>query len=459
MSALWTAPDASAALGLPAQTGWSATGISIDSRAVAPGDLFVALVGDNFDGHDFVEAAFAKGAVAALVSRPVNGGPLLVTPDTLAALVALGKARRTGSSAKIAAVTGSVGKTGTKEMLALVLRDQGVTHANIGNLNNHIGAPLSLARLTSDAAFAVFELGMNHPGEIEPLSRMVRPDVAIITNVEPVHLEFFADESGIADEKAAILKGLPASGVAILNRDNRHFPRLKQHADAQGLPLITFGSVDGADFRLIDCVDYQDGVAVTASARGVTLSYRIGSPGRHWAFNSVGVLAAVEALGGDVAQAAASLAGMTAPKGRGAARAIALPDGEATLIDESYNASPPAVRAAIAVLARRAPSGAGRRIFVLGDMLELGPDATALHAALAADFAANGIDQIHTVGPLSKALHDALPSAIRGRHTAVSADLAAELKAELRAGDVVTVKGSLGTKMGVIIAALTAGAA
>ncbi len=460
MTALWTAAEAAAALGLPAEGDWVAINVATDSRAIAPGDLFVALIGDSFDGHDFIQSAFEKGAVAALASRRSGPCPHLLVPDPLAGLVKLGEAARARSSAKIAAVTGSVGKTGTKEMLALALREQGLTHANIGNLNNHIGAPLSLARLPREAAYAVFELGMNHPGEIEPLSRMVRPDLAIITNVEPVHLEYFTNEDGIADEKASIFAGLPSGGVAVLNRDNHHFKRLKRHADALGLRIVTFGAGDLADFKLLDSLDEMDGVNVRAQARSVLISYRIGCPGRHWAFNSLAALAAVEALGGDVGRAAASLAQMTAPKGRGATKMIALPDGGiATLIDESYNASPAAVRAAIAVLARRTPVATGRRIFVLGDMLELGPAAAELHSSLAEDFTTLGIDCVHTVGPLSLGLHRALPAAMRGRHAAVASDLIEDLKTDLRPGDVITVKGSLGTKMGVVVSALTAGAA
>ncbi len=459
MSALWTASEAAQALGLAPSGEWIAQNVSIDSRAVEPGDLFVAIVGEQFDGHDFVAAAFAKGAVAALTTRQTGEGPQLIVPDTLAGLARLGEAARARSTAKVAAVTGSVGKTGTKEMLALVLRAQGPTHASPGNFNNHIGAPLSLARLSRDAAFAVFELGMNHPGEIAPLSRLVQPAVAIITNVEPVHLEYFANEEGIADEKAAIFAGLPKGGTAILNRDNRHFERLKRHADALDLRVLTFGTSDLAGFRLRDSKDDADGVAVEAEIEGTAITYRVGSPGRHWALNSLSVLAAVSALGGDVAKAASTLAGMTAPKGRGAAKTIELPGGGgATLIDESYNASPAAVRAAIAVLAHRKPSAGGRRIFVLGDMLELGPSAAAQHQALAADFAAFGIDRVHTVGPLCQGLHEALPHGLRGLHAAKANDIVEDLKADLRPGDVITVKGSLGTKMGVVVAALTAGA-
>ena len=458
MSALWTASEAAAALDLAPSGDWTARNVSIDSRAVEPGDLFVAIQGEQFDGHDFVDAAFAKGAVAAITSRRISDGPQLIVADTLAGLARLGEAARARSAAKVAAVTGSVGKTGTKEMLALALRDQGVTHANVGNLNNHIGAPLSLARLPREAAYAVFELGMNHPGEIAPLSRMVRPSVAIITNVEPVHLEFFENEEGIADEKAQIFAGLPVGGIAVLNRDNHHFKRLKRHADSLDLKVVTFGAGDLVDFRLLDSQDELDGVTVRASINRQVLSYRIGCPGRHWAFNSLAVLAAIDALGGDVGKAAASLAGMTAPKGRGATKMIELSGGGiATLIDESYNASPAAVRAAIAVLARRTPVATGRRIFVLGDMLELGPNAAALHAELAEDFTTLGIDRVHTVGPLSHGLHKALPETTRGLHAAKSSEIVDALKADLRPGDVITIKGSLGTKMGVIVTALTAG--
>jgi UDP-N-acetylmuramoyl-tripeptide--D-alanyl-D-alanine ligase len=458
---LWDARAAAAATGGTATTDWRATGVSIDSRTVAAGDLFVALAGERFDGHDYVGAALGKGAAAAMIAREVPalpaGAPLLRVADSMAGLGALAAVARRRSRAKVCAVTGSVGKTGTKEALALVLRRQGATAASVGNLNNHIGVPLSLARLDADQAFAVFELGMNHPGEIAPLSRLVRPDVAIITTVEPVHLEFFAGEAAIADEKATIMDGLARAGAAVLNRDNAHFDRLAAYAARRGIGrIIGFGSHPDAGFRLIDCAIDDTGSAVEAVADGRPLRFRIGAPGRHWVMNCLAVLAAVDAVGGDVARAARDLASLSPPKGRGARRAVRFARGTVTVIDDSYNASPPSMRAAFGVLGAATPGAGGRRIAALGDMLELGPSAPALHAGLAPALLATPIDRAFTAGPLMRHLHDALPAERRGAHADSAAALVAPLVAALADGDVVLVKGSLGSRMGQVVAALAA---
>lgn len=463
MTALWTATEAQAATGgrLTGPADWTATGVSIDSRSVAAGDLFVALAGPNHDGHDYVKAAIEGGAAAALVHKVPEGCeglPLLVVDDTLAGLQALGRAARDRSQARIVAVTGSVGKTSTKEMLALALSAQGKTHWSVGSFNNHWGVPLSLARMPADCRFGVFELGMNHAGEITPLTAMVRPHVAIVTTVELVHAGHFASVEDIADAKAEIFAGLEPGGTAVLNRDNRHFRRLANAAKLKGAALLAFGSHIDADARLLDCAVDPTETAVFALLRDRALSYRIGVPGRHWAMNSLAVLLAAGALGADIDAAARALADMAPPKGRGERHPIRVADGSAELIDESYNASPVSMKAAIATLAAARPGKGGRRVAVLGDMLELGAAAAALHAGIAETVVAWNIDVVHTAGPLCAALRDALPASRRGAHADTAEALAPLVKADIRAGDVVMVKGSAGSRMGRVVKALQEGA-
>lgn len=459
---LWLAEDVLAATGGTGVGDWEAFGVSIDSRSVSPGDLFIALKGDRFDGHDYVSAALEAGAAAAIVSETPQAGShsarLVTVPDTMAALVDLARYARMRTGAKIVGVTGSVGKTGTKEALGLVLSDQAETFATKGNLNNHIGAPLTLTRLPEQATYAVIELGMNHAGEIAPLSRLVRPDVTIITTVEPVHLENFASIEGIADAKAEILLGQGPLGAALLNRDNSFFPRLLAHARTQGIGRIwSFGTDADADIRLLDHQEYASSSAVEAVVMGDPVTYSLPVLGRHWVMNSLAILGAVRALGADVIQAAGSFAKIAAPKGRGAQETIHLPrGGTALLIDESYNASPPAVLAALEVVGRIVPQDGGRRVFVLGDMLELGPQSAALHAGLADAVLSADIAQLYCCGPKSRALWEALPEDRRGAWTETSTDLADLLHPEIRPGDVITVKGSLGSRMSVIVDALRA---
>lgn len=464
MSVLWTAAQAQAATGgtLMGAADWRAAGVSIDSRSVNAGDLFIALAGPNHDGHDYVQAAIAAGAACALVHKVpagCEGLPLLLVDDTMAGLEALGRAARDRSAARIVAVTGSVGKTGTKEILALCLAAQGPTHWSVGSFNNHWGVPLSLARMPAGSRFAVFELGMNHPGEITPLVAMVRPHVAIVTTVELVHAGHFANVEEIADAKAEIFTGVEPGGVAVLNRDNRHFRRLAEAARAAHVDrILTFGSHIDADARLLDCaVDPQE-TAVFALLRDKAVSYRIGVPGLHWAMNSLAALLAIGALDAEADAAARTLAAMTPPKGRGERHRIAVSGGTAELIDESYNASPVSMKAAIATLAAARPGKGGRRIAVLGDMLELGDDAASLHAGLAEAVVAWNIDVVHTAGPQSAHLRDALPADRRGAHADNSEQLAPLVKAGLRAGDVVMVKGSAGSRMGRVVKALQEGA-
>ena len=458
---LWTGGDAAAATGGNCEATFSATGVAIDSRAVSPGDLFVALEGPNFDGHDFVADALLGGAVAVMVHRPpigMSGGvPMLMVADTMAALEALGVAARNRSRGRVCAITGSVGKTGVKDALKLVLGGQGPVSASMGSFNNHWGLPLSLARMDPDAAFAIFEIGMNHPGEIAPLSRMARPHVGVITTVEAVHDEFFASVEQIADAKAEVFAGMEPGGVAVLNRDNPHFERLAAAARANGAEtVIGFGAHEGAEARLIAAAQDAEGSAVEAEVGGQRLAYRVGIPGGHWVINSLATLAAVAALGGGVAAAAGALSGLCASAGRGRRHRVRLAGGSFLLIDESYNASPVSMAAAIEVLGRARPASGGRRIAVLGDMLELGADSGDRHAALAGPLQAGGVELVFTTGSAMGRLWDALPRDMRGGHAATAELLAPLVTAAARPGDVFAVKGSQASRTGRIVMALLA---
>jgi len=460
MTALWTKDEAQKATGGKAfGPAWEAHGVSIDSRSVEKGDLFVALTGPNHDGHAYVAKALEAGAAAALVHVIPEGldetAPLLLVNDTLEGLRALGAAARARSSAKIIGVTGSVGKTSSKEMLKLALEAAGPTHASVGSFNNHWGVPLSLARMPRDAAFAVFEMGMNHPGEITPLTTLVRPHIAIITSVEAVHMEYFASTAEIAAAKAEIFDGVGAGGIAILPRDNRHFATLKREAEAKGLSVQSFGSHIDAGARLLDCAVDPAETVVFALFGDQALSYRVGVSGRQWAMNSLAVLKAAAAAGVPLVDAAKALGHMQAPKGRGQRRKLAWAEGSVELIDESYNASPVSMRAAIATLAAAKPGKGGRRIAALGDMLELGEASTSLHAGLAEAVVERGIDIVFTAGPLMLSLHEALPSALRGLHAATADALAPLLAEALKSGDVVMIKGSAGSRMGRVVQALS----
>ena len=351
------------------------TGISIDSRTIAPGEAYFAIKGDVHDGHAFVEAALKNGGGVAVIAQShrahfSDGLPLLVVPDVLEGLVNLAKASRARSHAKIVAVTGSVGKTSTKEALRTVLQGQGETHASAASFNNHWGVPLSLARCPSSAQFAIFEIGMNHAGEIEPLVKLVRPHFAIITTVEPVHLEFFAGVEAIADAKAEIFTGLEPDGAAILNIDNSQFARLRDKAKACGVSrIVTFGENVKADARLLDVALHGECSAVHANLLGHDVTYKVGVPGRHMAMNSLAVLATTTLAGADLALSALALADFRPAAGRGVRQMLELPGGTATLIDESYNANPASMTAAMTVLGQTAIGPQGRRIAVLGDML------------------------------------------------------------------------------------------
>ena len=453
--ALWTAEEAGAATGGRNSASWRARGVCIDSRTIASEDLFVAIEGPTHDGHDFLAAAFDGGAAAGLVARTPStlpaGAPVLVVDDTMDALNALARASRARSRARIAAITGSAGKTGTKEALRHVLARQAPTAASESSLNNHWGVPLSLARMPAAAAYGVFEVGMNHAGEISPLSRLLRPHVAVVTTVEAAHIEFFDSVEAIADAKAEIFDGIEAGGVAVLNRDNPHYHRLARAAAERGIEAIVgFGAHDEAEARLVDCDLEPESSRVTAIVAGTRLDYRIGVPGRHWVMNSLAVLAAAGALGADVEAAAAALAEIEPLAGRGRIHRLTAGAAGITLIDDSYNANPASVRAAIEQLARMVPGAGGRRIAVLGTMLELGPAAPALHAALAVPLAEHGIDLVFTAGEM-RALGEALPAAMRGANAETGAELAPAVAAAVRAGDVVMVKGSNASRMGVVV--------
>jgi UDP-N-acetylmuramoyl-tripeptide--D-alanyl-D-alanine ligase len=459
---LWTVEAMAAAIGAEREGALpqSVPGISIDSRTLAPGEAFFAIQGDHRDGHDFVAAALAAKAGLAVTaadrrSELPQDVPLLVVPDVLAALRALAAAARARLQGKVIGVTGSVGKTGTKEALRLALSQDGETHASAASYNNHWGVPLSLARCPASARYAVLEMGMNHAGEIEPLSRLARPHVAIITTVAPVHLEFFGSLAKIADAKAEIFLGLEAGGAAVINRDNSQFARLKRRAKEAGVArIVSFGEHEQADARLIKCALHPGCSAVQADILGTELTYKIGAPGRHLVHNSLAVLAAAVLVGADLALAALALADFKPASGRGAAFEIDLPGGPATVIDESYNANPASMAAALALLGQRPVGARGRRIAVLGDMLELGPRGRALHRGLLAPVDANAIDLVFCCGPLMRALWRALPASRRGGYAEDSAALEPQVLSAVGAGDVVMVKGSLGSRMAPVVKAL-----
>ena len=455
-SALWSAAEAAQATGGELHGDWRADGVSIDSRTLTPGDLFVALKGPNHDGHDHVGQALSAQAAAAMVERAPDVGsaktPLLIVPDSLEGLSALAKAARARSSARIVAVTGSVGKTGSKELIARALATAGSVSVSAGNLNNYIGAPLSLARLPADAAFGVFELGMNQPGEIAPLSRLARPHVVLVTNVEAVHTEFFDHLDAVAEAKAEIFAGLEPGAVAVLNRDNKFFDFLQTRAlDAGAARIIAFGRDSEAEARLLGFSQMREGGAVEADICGTRCSYRISLSGEHWALNSVAALATAVAAGAPLADAAEALVLHQATPGRGAHHRLAVPGGVCELIDESYNASAVAVTAAIRNLANTQPGPNARRIAVLGDMLELGAGAPQAHRALAPVLEEAGVDLVFTVGTLMAGLYAALPKHMQAGQAESSAVLLPALLAALRPGDVMLIKGSLSVNMRLLV--------
>jgi UDP-N-acetylmuramoyl-tripeptide--D-alanyl-D-alanine ligase len=461
MIALWSQAELIAAFrAAPSPPLSSAVGgISIDSRTLEPGDLFFAIRGDAHDGHDHVARAFEAGAAAAVVSRErapqlVALGAAFAVEDTLNAMERLGVAARARSTAKIVAVTGSVGKTTVKEMLRAMLTTCGATHASAASYNNHWGVPLTLARMPANARFGVFEMGMNHAGEIVPLTRMTRPHVALVTTIAPVHIEHLGSIEAIADAKAEIFLGLEPHGTAVLNRDAPQFERLKKAAAARGARVLSFGRGVDCDARLIDVEAIEGGSRVRARVLGRELAFELGAPGVHMAENALSALLAAEALDADLEPCAAALRRFSPQKGRGERFSVPTPDGAATIIDESYNANPASMRAALALLAATKPGPKGRRIAVIGDMLELGPKAAAMHAELAPDLSANNVDLLFGAGPLTRALFEAAPASMRAAWTERSSDLTDEVARTLRGGDIAMVKGSNGSRMGPLVAAL-----
>lgn len=467
MTPLWTSTDAALATGGRTTADWQARGVSIDTRTLERGDLFVALQAAR-DGHDFVAKAFERGAAAALVSRIPEGlpsdAPLLIVPDVLSALEDLGRAARARTRARVAAITGSVGKTSTKDMTRAVLAVHGRTHAAEASYNNHWGVPLTLARMPADTDFAVIEIGMNHPGEIAPLTRLARPHAVMVTTIGAAHLEAFGSLDAIAVEKASICLGLEPGGTAVLHGDIPQTPILLDAAARAGARAITFGELPANHHRLTD-IRLRDGATVGhGRAWRTPFLLKVATEGRHFAINALGVMALATALGADRARALMALAEWSPPAGRGTRETLLLSGGQEgetlDLIDDAFNANPASMTASLAVLAATVPAhgigrvGHGRRIAILGDMLELGPDESALHAVIAADPAMSAIDTVHCAGPRMRALHDALPDARRGRWAATAEDLLPHLRRMIDAGDVVLVKGSKGSRISLVVDAI-----
>jgi UDP-N-acetylmuramoyl-tripeptide--D-alanyl-D-alanine ligase len=462
---LWTAADAAHATGGQTSSDWVATGVSIDTRTIKPGDLFVALT-DIRDGHDFVAMALEKGAVAALVTHKPDDvsadAPLLIVPNVLAALEELGAAARARTTARVIGITGSVGKTSTKEMMRIVLEMQGKTHASVASYNNHWGVPLTLARMPADTDYAIIEIGMSNPGEIGPLAKMAKPHVAMITTVAAAHLEAFDDLAGIAREKAAIMDGLQPSGIAVLNGDIETANVLRENLGAN--TPVWFGHGSENNWQIKDVRITPEATVIQANGAGDDYLFKLAVPGRHFAMNAVGVLAAVQALGADSVRAALDIASWLPPAGRGTREVLTIDGGidggTVNLIDDAFNANPTSMAASLEVLAATQPVDGvgriqkGRRIAVLGDMLELGPDEMINHRDLSVNAHLQQLDVVHCAGPRMKHLWDALPEAQRGEWCAVAEDLAAYANRMIDAGDVILVKGSKGSKVSVVVDAI-----
>lgn len=449
---LWTSDEIAAATGGKASATFDVSGVTFDSREVGPGELFLALKGETTDGHRFLDQAFAQGAAGAVVSEPTPH-PHVLVGDTTAALDALGIAARARMHGKVIGVTGSVGKTGTKEALfaALDRMDPGCAHRSVKSYNNHTGVPLSLARMPRDARFGVFEMGMNHAGELTQLTRLVRPHVAMVTTIAPAHMGFFASEEAIADAKGEIFQGLEPGGTAIVPFDSPHRDRLIVAATPHAAMVATFGTSEGADYRAVEMMRTRTGGTFVTARFGVReLSFTIAQPGAHWVSNAMGIIAAVDAAGGDLEMAGLALAEMGGLVGRGARFMAELPGGEALIIDESYNANPASMRATLAVLANEP----GRKIAVLGEMRELGEHSDAFHAGLAEPIEAAGVGYAILVGDAMGALANALEGRLDFVHVPDAATARDRLTAVLAPGDAVLVKGSNGVRLSGVVAAL-----
>jgi UDP-N-acetylmuramoyl-tripeptide--D-alanyl-D-alanine ligase len=458
--ALWTPAELEDIFGAPTRAlAEPVRGVSIDTRTLQSGDLFFAIKGEASDGHAYVERAFEAGAAAAVIEQAKAGAysdryALFLVEDTLRAMERLGAAARARSKARIVAVTGSVGKTSAKEMLRVALGAAGPTHAAAASYNNHWGVPLTLARMPAEATFGVFEIGMNHAGEITPLVGLVRPHAALVTTIAPVHIEYLGSLEAIAEAKAEIFTGLRPEGAAVLPADAPQFELLRRRAEAAGAQISTFGAASDADARLLSVTPQDSGSRIEARIFGRDLDFHLGAPGRHMAQNALGVLVAADALGVAIAASAEALAAFAPAKGRGERLVLHAMDGPFTLIDESYNANPASMRAALDLLGATALGQRGRRVAALGDMLELGPEGPSMHAALAEDLTRNRVDLLYCAGPLMRSLYEAAPATMRGGWTAKAADIEKPLFEALRGGDVVMVKGSNGSRMGPVVAAL-----
>lgn len=436
--------------------------VAIDSRKLQPGALFVALKGERFDGHDYLNAAFAAGAAGALAERIPEGkavGSCILVADVYEALLALARAARARSGARIIAVTGSVGKTGTKESIRLAVGSAGKVYATQGNLNNHIGLPLTLCNMPRDTDYGVFEMGMNHAGEISFLTTIARPHVAVITNVEAVHLEFFDGIEGIASAKAEIFDGLVKGGTAVVNRDSPLNKQIYAAARARGIPdenILCFGEDAQANYRLMSYTIEPMGSRVEAVALGTPIVYHLGTTGKHWALASLAALAAATAAGADLANAAAALAHFNEPDGRGKLLRAAARGGHITLIDDCYNASPVSMKAAFSKLEElhRAHHASGRKVVVLGDMLELGDSSADLHRSLLIPLQLAGVDKVYASGAMMKHLFDMLPPAMQGAWAEDAGKLAALVASQFADGDMVLLKGSRGSRIDIVRDAL-----
>ena len=453
---LWTSADIATATNGAASAAFDVSGVTFDSREVGQGDLFIALTGETTDGHKFLDQAFDRGAAGAIVSQDTPHPNVLVS-DTFAALEALAKASRARTSARIVGVTGSAGKTGTKEALfaALDRSPAKSAHRSVKSYNNHTGVPLSLARMPAEVDYGVFEMGMNHPGELAHLTTLVRPHVAIVTAIAPAHAAFFPDESAIADAKGEIFQGLESDGVAIIPYDSPHRERLAAAAAPYAARTVTFGLDDGADVRAIEAVKAANGgTFVTARVGERELSYTVSQAGKHWVSNSLAVLAAVDAVGGDLALAGLALADLGGLAGRGARFAVELNGGRAVVIDEAYNANPASMRVTLAVLGEEM---ATRKIAVLGEMRELGDRSDEYHAALAAPVRDAGVQLVILVGEKMQPLAEALEGQVEIVHVPDAAAARDRLTATLEAGDAVLIKGSNGVGLSAVVAALASG--
>ena len=455
MIPLWTAAEIATATGGTASADFAARGVAFDSREVGEGDLFLALKGESTDGHRFVAQAFAQGAAGVVVSEPVDGPHVLVA-DTAAALEALARHRRAESQATIIGVTGSVGKTGTKEALfaALERGAPGRAHRSVKSYNNHTGVPLSLARMPKDAAFGVFEMGMNHAGELAALTRLVRPHVALVTAIAPAHSAFFPDEAAIADAKGEIFQGLEPGGTAILPFDSPHRDRLLAAAAPHAARVWSFGRAAGAHVRATEALRTEAGTLISATLPGGELTFTLALPGQHWVSNALAVVAAVEAAGGDLAAAGLALAEMEGLPGRGRRFRARVGAGQAIILDESYNANPSSMAATIALLGEEK---ARRRLVVLGEMRELGARSDAFHAGIAAPLMAAGVDLALLVGEGMGPLAESLEGKIDFKHVADAAAAKDHLIRVIHPGDAVLIKGSNAVGLARLVDALESG--